>query len=369
MDQPASCIGSRMKLDAWFRLAKGAFLLDAGLTMDLTGVVALFGPSGSGKTTFLRCLAGLERADAGWLRFGEKVWQDVNKACFLAPHLRSVGVVFQDGRLFEHLTVAGNLEYGWQRIPLKRRKITMEEVVELLELSPMLHRWPHGLSGGERQRVALGRALLTTPDLLLLDEPLASLDQAGKGKILNFMRRLQRRYGLPMLYVTHDMSEVVELADHLAWMTHGRIHAVGPLAEMVTRLDLPLAHVQDAGAVIEAVITGRDEAFHLTCLTFGSGQLIWMPGDRGDMGERVRIWVNARDVSLVLDWPGQTSILNIFQARVVELVEENPAWFMVKLEVGGVFLLARVTRRSIHLLGVSVGVSLFVQVKSVALAR
>lgn len=357
-----------MKLDAHFQLARGGFDLDARLELEWTGVVALFGPSGSGKTTFLRCMAGLERPLNGHLIFGQRRWLETAQGHCTPPYGRSVGVVFQDGRLFDHLSVLDNLQYGWQRLPISRRKIGVDEVVELLELTPLLARWPQGLSGGERQRVAMGRALLTSPDLLLMDEPVASLDAVGKRRVLDCIRRLQRRYGLPMIYVSHDMGEIMVLADQLAWMKDGRILAVGPLGEMVTRLDLPLAHTPDAGAVVEAFSVGLDREFHLTHLAFGQpSQLLSVAGDSLAVGEAVRIWVNARDVSLVLDLPGRTSILNVFPARIVELVAQNRAQVMVKVEVGGVFLLARVTQRSRHLLALAVGMVVFVQVKSVAL--
>ena len=354
-------------LDAHFCLTQGTFCLDAAFNLDFTGVVALFGPSGSGKSTFLRCLAGLERSSSGWCRLGEQVWQDGGSGQFLPPHARAVAVVFQDGHLFAHLTVADNLAYGWRRTPVARRRIDQTEVVEQLNLAPLLNRWPHHLSGGERQRVALGRALLTSPDLLLLDEPLVSLDQPEKRRILEVLQQLQHRHALPMLYVSHDMDDIIWLAHQLAWMNQGRIQAVGPLAEMLTRLDLPLAHAPDAAAVIDAVASGWEAPFHLAHFSFGQGLQLSMPGAQRPLGEPVRVRINARDVSLVLDPPGRSSILNLFPAHVLELVDENPAQVMVKVAVGEIPLLARVTQKSRHLLALRSGLPLFVQVKGVAL--
>ncbi|MBF0161563.1 MAG: molybdenum ABC transporter ATP-binding protein [Magnetococcales bacterium] len=358
-----------MRLDAHFCLQQGRFSLEAAIQLEMQGVVALFGPSGSGKSTFLRCLAGLERTSSGHCRLGETLWQESSTGCFLPPHARSVAVVFQDGRLFSHQKVADNLLYGWHRTPAERRIIGQAEVVELLRLAPLLERWPHHLSGGERQRVALGRALLSSPDLLLLDEPLVSLDQPEKHRILEDLRQLQRHHALPMLYVSHDLDDIIPLARQLAWMNEGRIQALGPLAEMLTRLDLPLAHAPDAAAVIDAVVSGWDARFHLAHFSFGPGLHLAMPAAQPPLGEAVRIRVQARDVSLVLDPPGRTSILNLFPARVLEVVEENAAQVMVKVVVGETPLLARVTQKSRHLLDLHSGLPLFVQIKGVALLQ
>ncbi len=359
-----------MRLEALFRLARGGFSLDAGLCIEVTGITAIFGPSGCGKSTFLRCLSGLERAPDGYARMGNTVWQDEGRRRFVPPHRRRLGMIFQESRLFDHLDVAGNLAFGRHRTPVDRRHLGWLEVVEMLALEPLLSRRIDGLSGGEKQRVALGRTLLTGPDLLLMDEPLASLDAAGKRRILDFVRRLHEKLRLPILYVSHDMGEIMQLADNLALMENGRILAMGGVAEMVTRLDLSPAHAPEAAALVETVVVGRDEAFHLTHLGFGDdGLRIHTPGMSLPLGEKKRVRILARDVSLVLEPPSRTSILNIFPATVRQISREGPAQSMVRLAVGGVPILARVTEKSRVALALREGQSLFAQVKSVALER
>lgn len=361
------------KLRCRFRLQRGSFDLAVQMETTLRGITAVFGPSGSGKTSFLRCLMGLERASQGFLHFGHRVWQEEAKEIFVPPFKRSLGVVFQEGRLFDHLTVAGNLDFGWKRHPEARKRISKKEIIDILELDFLLHRYPEALSGGERQRVAMGRALLTAPELLLMDEPLASVDRAGKRRILEYIRQLHQHLKLPVLYVSHDMGEIMQLADDLILMEHGRVLEMGPLGTLATCLDLPLAHTSDAGALIEAEVIGHEEAFHLTRLGFGEGLELCVAGrsmkDAAPLalGERVRVRIFARDVSLTLDMPQRSSILNVFPAKVVALHPENSAQMMVRLDVSGIPVLALVTTKSCAVLALRSGVSLFAQVKSVAL--
>jgi molybdate transport system ATP-binding protein len=359
-----------MKLEARFSLTQGEFQLQSQLSTGVSGVTGLFGPSGSGKTTFLRCLAGLTRATNGYVRFGEQIWQDESKGVFLPPHQRPVGVVFQENRLFAHLTVRKNLMFGRKRSKGAENRVSWDEVIQILQLAPLLDRQPDKLSGGEQQRVAIGRAILTGPKLLIMDEPLASMDHQGKKGILNFIRRLQAQLQLPILHVSHDMGEILQLADYLALMDGGQILATGPISEMITRLDLPLAHRGDASTVITAKVTKQDPTYHLNSLSFGDPeQILFIPNSNLTLGESVRIRILARDVSLTLDHPEQTSILNIFPAEVVEIVPENPAQYMVKLSVCGRPILSRITKKSLHNLEIKKGMSLIAQVKSIALER
>lgn len=365
-----------------FCLQRDTFNLTVQMQSTLHGITAIFGPSGSGKTSFLRCLAGLERAKGGFMRFGDQDWQDEERQYFVPPFQRSLGMVFQEGRLFDHLTVAGNLAFGWQRAPLARTRIKKNEIIDILELNALLNRYPEELSGGERQRVAIGRALLRAPKLLLMDEPLASVDGTGKQRILGYIRQLHHHLKLPVLYVSHDMGEIMQLADDLILMENGKILASGPLGALTVRLDLPLAHASDAGALIEARVVGQEEAFHLTRLVFGQGLELCIPGVKQTgytgsstdtaalkVGETVRVRVFARDVSLALDAPQRTSILNVFPAVVTAIHPENLAQRMVTLEVSGVDILALVTAKSCATLALRPGLSLFAQVKSVALQQ
>jgi len=352
-----------MSLQASFNLSRGDFTLDVEFELPIKGVTAIFGPSGCGKTTLLRCVAGLEQA-SGFLRLNDKRWQD--RDVFVPVHRRAVGYVFQEANLFPHLTVRGNLEFGYRRTPLADRWIDFDQAVELLGIDSLLLRYPVGLSGGERQRVAIARALLAGPQLLLLDEPLVALDLASKKAILPYLQRLWRELAIPVLYVSHDHVEVARLADHLLMLDHGRVIAQGPISEMLTRLDLPLSHEPDAEAIVDAVVVEHDPEYQLSYLEFAGGRLTVAKTGLSP-GEPVRVRLQARDISLTLARQSDTSILNIFPATVTELVPETPAQILVRLDVGGAVVLARITRKSAKRLDLAIGKAVFAQVKSVAL--
>jgi len=348
-----------------FKLQLESFALDVSFSAPDRGVTALFGPSGSGKTTLLRCIAGLERA-TGSLHINGEVWQDDTK--FLATHLRPLGYVFQEASLFPHLSVRANLEYGLKRIPPAGRKVPLEQVVEWLGLGRLIERGdPAKLSGGERQRIAIGRALLTSPRLLLMDEPLSALDTGSKQEILPYLERLHRELNIPVLYVSHALDEVARLADHLVLLEQGRVIASGALQETLARLELPTAHLDDAGAVIEAAVAEHDEKYHLTRLDFPGGQL-WVGRVDRPYGSVVRARVLARDVSIATQQPQGTSINNILKARIDEIRDEGPDKVIVRMRVGETnMLLSRITRRSRDHLGLVVGMEVFAQAKSVVL--
>jgi molybdate transport system ATP-binding protein len=352
-----------MKLEARFRLHRGDFLLDAAFMAPAQGITALFGHSGSGKTTLLRAMAGLERCAGGLLRLGDTVWQD--KERFIPPHRRPLAYVFQDANLFAHLSVRRNLEYGYRRVPEDERRLQFDQVVELLGLAPLLDRATPALSGGERQRVAIGRALLASPRLILLDEPLAALDREGRQAILPYLESLHEQLALPMLYVSHDIDEVARLADHMLLMERGSILADGVVAELLTRFDLPLAHGDTAESVIEATVKEYDREYDLTGLDF-AGTTLWVPHPGLVNGKRIRLRVLARDVSLTPEPPALSSILNIIPAQVEAIHEEGPAQAMVRLRAGGGILLARITRRSVARLQLHPGTATYAQVKGVA---
>jgi len=353
-------------IHARFNLAYPGFALQTDIQVPSRGITALFGPSGSGKTALLRCIAGLERTQDGLLRVHGEVWQE--GAIFLPVHRRRVGYVFQEASLFPHLSVRRNLEYGLQRIPQTERKVRLEQVKEWLGLEKLMDRSdPAGLSGGERQRVAVGRALLTSPRLLLMDEPLTALDSAGKQEILPYLERLHRELEIPVLYVSHALDEVVRLADHLVMLEQGRVIASGTLNETLSRLDLPTAHQDDSGTVIEAKVAEHDVIYHLTRLDFSGGTL-WVSKLERATGEIVRARVLARDVSIATDSPLGTSISNILAARITDIREQEPGRVNLRLAIGNEHvLLSRITRRSCDQLGLAVGMDVFAQVKSVAL--
>lgn len=355
-----------MSIVARFAVDRGAFRLDASFEAPGRGVTALFGQSGSGKTTVLRCMAGLERAPDGRLQVNGEDWQDEARGIFVVPHRRPVGYVFQDARLFPHLSVRENLEYGWARTPPVRRKLQLAEVIALLGLAPLLARAPAHLSGGEQQRVAIGRALLTSPTLLMMDEPLASLDATSKAEILPYLEQLHAQLAMPIVYVSHALDEVLRLADHVVLIEAGRVRAQGPMVELIARSDLPFSRLEEAGSVLEAQIAEHDEAFHLTRLRFAGG---FITAARLDMpvGKTVRVRVLARDVSVALDPPGRTSIQNVFPATVAEIAVHSASQATVRLGIDGATLLARITHRSVSQLGLEAGTPVFAQVKSVAL--
>lgn len=362
----ASAHGIRARL----RVDYPGFALDVDLALPGRGVTALSGPSGCGKTTCLRVIAGLQRAPGSRVEINGEVWQDdasgSRPGLFLPAHRRSIGYVFQETRLFAHLDVRRNLEFGMKRVAPSQRRVSLAQAVALLGIAPLLDRRPETLSGGERQRVGIARALATSPKLLLMDEALASLDQQRKREILPYLERLHGELDIPVLYVSHAFDELARLADHLVLMQAGRVVASGPLPELMTRLDLPLAHSDVAGAVIAAEVIDEEARYDLVHVAFAGGRLcLTHRGTR--VGQRVRLRVQARDVSLTLQRQTGTSILNILPARVTDLADDSPGQLVVGLDAGGTRLLARITRKSADLLGLAVGSAVHAQVKSIAI--
>jgi len=355
-----------VSIDFRFHLARGSHDLKVEATIPERGVTALFGRSGCGKTSLLRCIAGLEQPQDAYLRVGSDVWHDSQNRIYIPPQERSIGYVFQEGVLFPHLTVAANLRYGDKRTPAADRNQNFDEVVALLGLKSLLERRPAELSGGEKQRVAIGRALLNHPRLLLMDEPLASLDRAHKKEILPYLERLHQSIQIPILYVTHDPNELVRIADHLVLLEEGGLLAQGPLEEVMARIDLPISRNDDAGAVVHAKILEHDEEYFLTRLQFSGGELLVSWVDL-PVGSDIRVRIHAKDVSLALELPGPTSIINILPARVDALQAHGRGRMVIKLDIGGVPILARITQQSQQRLGIEPGKQVYAQIKSVAL--
>ncbi len=354
-----------MTIEARFELHRPEFTLDVDLRIAGRGVTTLFGRSGCGKTTLLRCMAGLEPTATGRLVVGGDIWQDAATA--VPPHRRAIGYVFQEGRLFPHLTVRGNLEYGYRRIARERRLVKPAEVSDLLGLEPLLGRRPHELSGGQRQRVAIGRALLTGPRILLMDEPLAALDAMSKQEILPYLERLHDELQIPVLYVSHALEEVVRLADHMVLMADGRVLAHGGLRDLLTRADLPLAHGQGASTVIEAEVRRHHDRHHLTELAFPGGTLMVSREDVRE-GQRLRVRIMARDVAISLSRPRDSSVLNCLPVRVLEVTADpHPGHVLMRLGLQDQVLLARITRRSLEHLGLVPDMAVHALVKGVAI--
>ncbi|HEX7156731.1 MAG TPA: molybdenum ABC transporter ATP-binding protein [Burkholderiaceae bacterium] len=352
-------------IEAAVRVAYPGFSLAVDLDLPGRGVSALFGASGSGKTTCLRCIAGLEPLAEGRIAVGGELWQDTAAGRRVPTHKRALGMVFQDGRLFPHLSVRANLGYGMKRIPQGARRVALDDVVDLLAIGNLLERRPEGLSGGEQQRVAIARALLASPRLLLLDEPLAALDEARKAEVLPYLERLHDELQIPVIYVSHAMREVARLADHLVLLERGRVVASGPIAQMTARLDLPLAQEDGAAVVLDGHVVEHDAADGLTRVASGAGSL-WVAALDRAAGRPVRLEIAARDVSIALAPPNASSILNILPAVVAVRADDDRGRSLLQLEVGEAHLLSRVTRRSANALGLQPGQRVFAQVKGVA---
>lgn len=330
-----------------YRLDLADFCLDVDVDIPDQGVTGVFGPSGSGKTTLLRCIAGLESTT------------DTTPI-----HQRRIGYVFQQPQLFPHMDVEANIRYGMKRV--RDASTDMDEVVRLLDIDGLLSRRPATLSGGEAQRVAIARAICQSPRLVLMDEPLSAVDESRKDRLLPYLDRVRDQLGLPIIYVSHDIDEVCRLCDHLVVLDDGQVVANGDLHTVLSRTDLPQLGGANTGVVIDASVGSYDAGFDLTTLKVDDVQ-VYVPGNVS--GESVRLRVAANDVSLVRERPVATSMLNVFAARVSEVEPEGTATALVRLAVGNTTLLARVTRKSVHDLGIAPGDQLYAQVKSVTIRR
>ena len=355
-----------MSIEARFQQSFPGFTLDVDLTLPGRGVTALFGPSGCGKSTLLRCIAGLNAAPQGRCLVNGEVWQDGAQA--LPTHQRPLGYVFQEPQLFAHLSVSANLQYGRKRTSGTTQQVEWSRAIELLGIGHLLERRTAGLSGGERQRIAIARALLTSPRLLLMDEPLAALDLARKNEFMPYLERLHRELDIPVVYVSHAPDEVARLADHIVAMDAGRALASGPLAEVLSRVDLPIRLGEDAGVVLEGVVVERDPAWSLARVVFPGGCL-WVRDGGQTQGTTVRVRILARDVSLALSPATDTSLLNSLPVVVDQLADDShPALALCRLQVGtSSSLLARLTRRSAAALNLQPGQAVWAQIKAVAL--
>ncbi|WP_426620104.1 molybdenum ABC transporter ATP-binding protein [Pseudomonas rustica] len=355
-------------IEARLKIAYSGFSLDVHLHLPGRGVSALYGHSGSGKTTCLRCIAGLERAEQGFVQINDEIWQDSDNGIFVPPHKRALGYVFQEASLFPHLSVLANLQFGLKRIAKSQRRVDLAQATELLGIGHLLERHPQHLSGGERQRVGIARALLTSPKLLLMDEPLAALDSQRKSEILPYLQRLHDELDIPVLYVSHAQDEVARLADHLVLLSDGKALASGPIGETLARLDLPMAMGDDAGVIIEGQVSAYDAQYQLLSLQLPATDMsIRVTHEPMAVGQALRCKVHARDISLALHNDASSSILNRLPVTVVsEQAADNAAHVLIRLDAGGTPLLARITRYSRDHLDIHPGQQLWAQIKAVA---
>ncbi|MBM3602084.1 MAG: molybdenum ABC transporter ATP-binding protein [Alphaproteobacteria bacterium] len=354
-----------MTLEVAIRHRLGGFALDATFVSP-DSLTALFGRSGAGKTSLINVIAGLIRPDFGRIVIDGQVLVDTERGVDVPRHRRRIGYVFQEGRLFPHLSVRHNLGYGRWFTPVGERYASFDAVVDLLGIAGLLDRRPHLLSGGERQRVAIGRALLASPKLLLMDEPLASLDEGRKQEILPYIERLRDELKLPIVYVSHAHAEVTRLTATLVVLSDGKVAAVGSVGEVMGRLDLfPLTGRYEAGAVLEARVAGHDGAFGLTILDSAAGALR-VPKVDLPLGTPVRVRIRARDVMLATKRPEGLSALNVLGGRIAELSRAEGPIVEARLDLNGQALLARITRKSVSDLGIGPGSPVFAVIKSIA---
>lgn len=360
---------SLIEFDAQRRF--GGTTIKASFTAE-GGVTALFGASGAGKTTVINMLAGLERPDEGRIVVGGVVLFDRGAGINLPPERRRLGYVFQEDRLFPHLSVARNLTYGMKGRAGPGQNINLATAVDLLGVGPLLDRRPATLSGGEKQRVAIGRALLANPSILLMDEPMANLDAGRRAEILPFLERLREQLDIPIVYVSHNVEEVLRLADTMVVMGDGQTKAVGPVDDILSRIELrQWTGIHDAGAVLTATVHDRD-GDGLTDLEF-SGGVLRVAGLNLTSGRRVRLRVHARDVSIATEKPNNISVLNIFSGKVLEVNEAFGAQADVRVDIGGlqnpVPIWAQVTKRSAKDLDLTPGRQVHALIKAVAIDR
>ncbi len=348
--------------------ALGSFTLSASFK-SAGGVTALFGRSGAGKSTLTNAIAGLVRPDKGSIRLDDAVLFDSERRKDVPVRRRGIGYVFQEGRLFPHYSVRGNLMYGRRRTPRKQRWGSFDQIVELLGIGDLLKRRPASLSGGEKQRVAIGRALLKSPRLLIMDEPLASLDPARKEEILPYIERLRDEMKLPIVYVSHSVDEVTRLADTLVLLAEGRTIAVGTVNEVFGRLDLrPHTGRFEASVVLSAKVIAHDTASGTTVLDHPAGRM-WIPAIDRPPGSMARLRVRAREVALAVGSPGLISIRNRLAATVTDVAVGPGASVEVQLDAGGQILLARITRDAAKALDIAVGQPVVALIKSATFDR
>ncbi len=344
-----------------------SFRLDVDLSLPSTGVTMIYGASGSGKTTLLRCVAGLERAKHAEIKIGHKLWQSSD--FFLPTHKRSLGFVFQEASLLPFMTAEKNLALASGKATNSAAKDFYDEVVALMGIQRQLPQKASQLSGGERQRVAIARALLLRPSVLLLDEPLASLDKSRREEIMPYLDKLQAHTKIPILYVTHSDDEVLRLANHLVVLEQGACVAAGSVEDVVADLNLPFSSFSDRSAVFSAQLTKRETSWGLLLAEFDGG-VLWLADNSNQVGQSIRLRIKASDVSIALTDHHDSSILNRLPATVIGIESDSSSWMsLVRLQVGQTILLARVSNWSLQRLNLQLGLGVWAQLKAVAVAR
>lgn len=343
-----------------------SFQLDLDVELASHKVTAIFGPSGSGKTTILRCLAGFSPCK-GLIIVNGHVWQNEHKT--LETHRRTLAYVFQEPSLFSHLTVKENLLFAQKRARRKKAIVNFDELIPLMQLTTLLDQFPYQLSGGEKQRVAIARALLAQPDILLMDEPLAALDGKRKLDILRYLQTLQKRFHLTVIYVSHSISEIAQIADDVLVLESGKVISKGPVTDIFSQMEVVKKEFQQASSVILGQVVSVDAEHFLAKIRCRCG-VFWVANDQLTMGESIRLHLLASDVSVALTQPSQSSILNVIESTVAEIdFQVDSPYVFVALANNGDRFLAKITRKSLSHLGLVVGQQVWAQVKSVAISH
>lgn len=338
--------------------------LNLNAEVPLSGVTAVIGKSGSGKTSLLKFIAGLERPKSGELEFSGKSWQGAN--FFLPTHQRPIGYVFQNPSLFSHLNVKENLLFGYHQVPGERRNIKFDDVVSHLKLEPYLSLSTEQLSGGQQQRVAIGRALLTSPQVLLMDEPLSALDVMAKAEIIPYLREISEAFAMPIIYVSHHFDEVYQLASHLLVVENGRIVKQGDFHQVISQMELFKQYGTGISSVLEVKVVGYNPVFSVIEAE-SDGQRFLLVGDENPVGKTLRLKINPRDVSLSLERSENTSILNLLEMQVTEVLEVSSGSVLIKLKLGSQTLIAQISRMSQSRLALVPGQKVIAQVKAMSL--
>lgn len=342
---------------------KGDFKIQASFEIPSKGILGIFGHSGSGKTTLLRCLAGLEKKAKGQIIFNGQTWLEKRKS--LSPQLRNIGYIFQDSRLFPHLTVLQNLEYGMKR-STPMNEASKQSLLQLLNISHLLERMPDSLSGGEKQRVAIARALLKKPQLLLMDEPMASLDERHKNEILPYLERLHEKLSIPIVYVSHSIEEVSRLCDEIVILESGKVIFNNNIAKALSSTESPLVKTNNAVVVLSAQVSNIDVEFGLSTVCTKSGTYLQVKGTYRK-GKALRLRVNAADVSLCKSKATDSSILNILPAKLLAVVEETDCEVLLQLLVNEDIFLARISKKSFKQLNLKFDMEVYIQIKGIIL--
>ncbi|MGO4892959.1 molybdenum ABC transporter ATP-binding protein [Flavobacterium sp. W21_SRS_FM6] len=361
-----AAINARFTVDFYNGNAQG-FALDVDMALPGSGIIALFGHSGSGKTTLLRCIAGLEYSQQGELTVNGEVWQHAD--AFIATHQRQLAYVFQEASLLPHLTVQANLHYAVKRAS-KLATENLTAIITLMGLRPLLRQFPDQLSGGEKQRVALARSLIIQPKLILMDEPLASLDTARKQEILPYLETLKTATHVPIIYVSHDINEVARLADYVVVLEHGKVAMQGPVGQVLPHISQLQGLAEEASVVLSAEVLARDTQWHLlqVKLTNSPKSYLWLRDSGEEIGQTLRLRLLAKDLSIALDDHRDSSIANRIACNIIATQSDpDDAMILVKLQIENCSLLARITQRSFSQLKLCVGMQVWAQIKSVAI--